>query len=95
MDMLVRRSGLDLGGLTHVTAPVGSMADPERSWTGRFRVDRSVVDCVVPREVFEGIGPEVVGHRAYESADGGVEIVDATTARVVLEGVECKTRQRC
>ena len=39
MDMLVRRSGLDLGGLTHVTATVRSMAEPERCWTGRLRVD--------------------------------------------------------
>lgn len=49
MRMLVRRSGLDLGGATHVTATVRSMGEGERSWTGRFRIDRGVVDCVVPK----------------------------------------------
>ena len=29
MDMLVRRSGLDLAGLTHVAAAVRSMGEPQ------------------------------------------------------------------
>ena len=49
MNMLLRRSRLDLGGVTHVVATVRSTADPSRSWTGRFRMDAGVVDCVVPR----------------------------------------------
>ena len=84
--MLIRRGGVDLAGLTHITATVRSMAGVERSWTGWFRVDRSVVDCLVPRPVLEGVGLEVVGQRLYESADGGVEIVDATTASVEVMG---------
>ena len=82
MKMLVRRGGVDLGGLTHVTATVRSMAEPDRSWTGRFRVDVGVVDCVVPRKYLEGIGLEAVGTRVYESD----ERVDVATARVEVMG---------
>ena len=39
LQKLTRRSNVDFSGLTHVTATVQSMAEPERSWTGRFRVD--------------------------------------------------------
>ena len=39
MNMLLRRSGLDLGGVAYVVATVRSMAEPERSWTGVFLVN--------------------------------------------------------
>ena len=82
MKMLLRRSRLDLSGMEHVVATVRSMAEPERSWTGRFRVDGGVVDCVVPRKHLEGIGLKAVGKRDY----GTGMRVDATTARLEVIG---------
>lgn len=52
--MLLRRSGVDLGGVSHVVTTVRNMGDPERSWTGRFRIDPGMVDFVAPRRVLEG-----------------------------------------
>lgn len=86
MSMLVRRSGLDLGGATHVTATVRSMAEPERSWTGRFRIDAGVVDCVVPRQHLEANGLSAQGTRVYELEDGEFERVDVVAGRIEVMG---------
>ena len=85
LQRLVRRSTVDLSGLTHVTATLRSMAEPERSWTGQFHIDPNVVDCVVPRKHLEGIGLEVVGTRVYESG----EKMDVTTAQLEVMGEVC------
>lgn len=84
MKTLIRRSGVDLGGVSHVVATVRSMAEPERSWTGKFRVDAGVVDCVVPRQHLEAIGLSAQGTRVYELEDGEFERVDVTAGRIEL-----------
>ena len=86
MRMLIRRSGVDLAGATHVTATVRSMAEPERGWTGRCRIDPGVVDCVVPRRVIEGIGLSAQGTRVYELEDGEFEGVDVTSGQIEVMG---------
>ncbi len=53
-----------------MTATVRNVAEPERMWAGRFRVDVAVVDCVVPRRYLEAIGLAVKGERVYPLADG-------------------------
>ncbi len=86
LQTLVRRGGVSLAGLSHVTATVRNMAEPERCWTGRFRIDPGVVDCVVPRRVLEGIGLEAQGTRVYELEDGKFETVDVTSGRIEFMG---------
>ena len=86
IKMLVRRNGLDLTGVSHVVATVRNMAVPERFWEGRFRIDPGVVDCVVPRQVLEGIGLEAVGQRVYRLEEGEFEMVGVTTAQVEVMG---------
>ncbi len=86
MRTLLRRSELDLGAATHVVATVRSMAKPERCWTGRFRVDAGVVDCVVPRQHLEAIGLSAQGTRVYELEDGEFELVDVTSGRIEFMG---------
>ena len=83
---LIRRDGIDLTGMAHVTATVRNMADPKRSWTGKFRVDPNVIDCVVPRTHLQEIGLSPKGQRAYETEDGGTERVDVTTAELEAMG---------
>ena len=86
IKMLVRRDGLDLTGVSHVVATVRSMTERERSWTGQFRIDPGVVDCVVPRRFLQGIGLEPVGQRVYQLEGGEFERVDVTTAQVEVMG---------
>ncbi len=84
--MLIRRGGVDLAGATHVTGTVRNMGEPERYWTGRFRIDPRMVDCVVPRRVLEEIGLEAVGQWVYELEDGEFERVDVTTGQIEVMG---------
>ena len=80
--MLLRRSSVSVAVLTHVMATVRSMAEPERSWTGQFRINARSVDCVVPRSHLENIGLEVVATRIYEPGNR----VDVTTGRIEFMG---------
>ena len=84
--MLIRRGGVDLAGATHVTGTVRNMGEPERCWTGRFRVDPEVVDCVVPRRVLDGIGLSAQGTRVYELGYGKFERVDVTSGQIEFMG---------
>ena len=64
-------------GLTHVMATVRSMAEPERSWTGQFRVDASSVDCALhPRHFRASLDHEKI--QAYSSQDSDFDLVDVT-----------------
>ncbi len=86
LQTLIRRARVSLGGAMYVTATVRSMTEPERSWTGRFRIDAGVVDCVVPRRHLEAIGLTAQGTRVYELEDGEFERVDVTTGRIEIMG---------
>ena len=86
MRMLVRRSSVSLVDLSHVMATVRAMGEGERSWTGRFRIDRGVVDCVVPRRHLEAIGLSAQGTRVYELEDGEFERVDVVAGRIEVMG---------
>ena len=86
LQTLIRRARVSLGGATYVTATVRSMGEPERSWTGRFRIDRGVMDCVVPRQHLEAIGLSAQGTRVYELDNGEFERVDAVAGRIEVMG---------
>ena len=73
-----------------------SPADLSRSWTGRFRVDPTTVESVVPSTLLRGVGVKPRFHGVYALGDGhrqqlgvaGVELelLGAFTAGMALFG---------
>ena len=80
-------NGADLkAGATYVTVTVRSMAEPDRTWNGLFRVDTGATDCMVPRKYLEAIGLMPKGRRTYVLADGSDYQADVTTADIEFMG---------
>ena len=73
-------------GAAYVDVTVRNPAEPKRSWTGKFLVDTSVFDSLVPRAHLEAIGLKPRGHREYVLADGKPVSLDITTAEIEFEG---------
>ena len=73
-------------GATYVDVTIRNPADPRRSWTGKFLVDTSAFDSLVPRSHLEEIGLKPRGRREYVLADGKSVSLDITTAEIEFEG---------
>ena len=73
-------------GAIYVDATIRNPADPQRSWTGKFLVDTSAFDSLVPRARLEAIGLKPRGRREYVLADGKPVSLDITTAEIEFEG---------
>ena len=73
-------------GAIYVDATIRNPADPQRSWTGKFLVDTSAFDSLVPRSHLEAIGLKPRGRREYVLADGKPTAFDITTAEIEFEG---------
>ena len=73
-------------GAIYVDATIRNPADPQRSWTGKFLVDTSAFDSLVPRSHLEAIGLKPRGRREYVLADGKPVSLDITTAEIEFKG---------
>ncbi|MEA3415204.1 MAG: clan AA aspartic protease [Thermodesulfobacteriota bacterium] len=73
-------------GVTHVTAMVRNLAEPERTWEGLFLVDTGAVDCLVPGKHLRDIGLAPKAKRTYELADGNEVKMDITIAEIEFMG---------
>ena len=73
-------------GAIYVDVTIRNPADPQRSWTGKFRVDTGAFDSLVPRSRLEEIGLKPRGRREYVLADGKSVSLDITTAEIEFEG---------
>ncbi len=68
-------------GATYVDVIIRNPADPQQSWTGKFLVDTSAFDSLVPRTHLE-----TRGRREYVLADGRPIALDMTIAEIEFEG---------
>ena len=68
-------------GATYVDVTIRNPADPQQSWTGKFLVDTSAFDSLVPRTHLE-----TRGRREYVLADGKPIALDITIAEIEFEG---------
>ena len=73
-------------GATYVDVTIRNPADPQRSWTGKFLVDRGAFDSLVPRQRLEDIGLRPKGSRNYVLANGDRIALDVTTADLEFRG---------
>ena len=73
-------------GAIYVDVTIRNPAEPQRSWTGKFLVDTSMFDSLVPRSQLEAIGLKPRGRREYVLADGKSVSLDITTAEIEFEG---------
>ena len=73
-------------GAIYVDVTIRNPAEPQRSWTGKFLVDTSMFDSLVPRSHLEAIGLKPRGRREYVLADGKPVSLDITTAVIEFEG---------
>ena len=73
-------------GTIYIDVIIRNPADPQRSWTGKFLVDTSAFDSLVPRTHLEAIGFKPRGRREYVLADGKPIALDITIAEIEFEG---------
>ena len=73
-------------GAIYVDVTIRNPAEPQRSWTGKFLVDTSMFDSLVPRSQLEAIGLKPRGCREYVLADGKPVSLDITVAEIEFEG---------
>ena len=73
-------------GAIYVDVTIRNPAEPQRSWTGKFLVNTSMFDSLVPRSRLEAIGLKPRGRREYVLADGKPVSLDITTAEIEFEG---------
>ena len=74
-------------GVTYVDVTIRNLAEPQRSWTGKFMVDTGAFDSLVPRSTLEAIGLKPRGSRDYVLADGKPVTMEATVAEIEFAGV--------
>ena len=73
-------------GAIYVDVTIRNPAEPQRSWTGKFLVDTSMFDSLVPRSHLEAIGLKPRGRREYVLTDGKPVSLDITVAEIEFEG---------
>ncbi len=73
-------------GTIYIDVIIRNPADPQRSWTGKFLVDTSAFDSLVPRTHLEALGLKPRGRREYVLADGKPIALDTTIAEIEFEG---------
>ncbi len=73
-------------GMTHVTAAVVNLRDPEKRWEELFLVDTGAIDCMAPGRCLREIGIEPSGKRTYELADGTEVKMDIAAVQIEFMG---------
>ncbi|MEK7275143.1 MAG: clan AA aspartic protease, partial [Candidatus Desantisbacteria bacterium] len=72
--------------MTHVTAEVVNLRDPEKRWEGLFLIDTGAIDCMAPGKYLREIGIEPSGKRTYELADGTELKMDIAAVQIEFMG---------
>lgn len=82
-------------GIMRVNATVRNPADPSRAWEGEFLVDTGVVECLLPKRIWEATGFSPAGERVcalpggnkskMEFAGGVVEFMGGVTGTSVFK----------